>query len=937
MERIKYPPRVFHWGDNKKPLLLGIFFWLTAVGLAGWTGFTIEYRKELKAALSEKENIVTAYTYTVEDILDEPSQTILSLQRELSIRQALDEKNVALLEKELLEMVSRNTLIRQARLIGLDGKEVVRAERINGIATLIPKTDLQDKSAHEYFAQSINLKPGQLYVSELDLNVEFGAVPSSTYPTIRVAGPAVGVTHSSYGIFVVNLDMSQYFNASSRGEFSGLLVTNSRGEWLKAPQGSQAWAFMYGSQSRISDFDQNAWRTIQGANNGVFQSARGYWIWSTVFPLLTDVHRYSVTQPDRYLKAIALLSETEITAVQSRVLRAVLIPLSTVAALLLLSLLALIRAMSMQKTAELKAEHMEELARAMIEVENAKLEATLFINDNVNGIVIVDERGVIQTTNPALNKIFGYDENELIGRRINVLIPMAYHAEHDKKLADFVANDFTSRSMVGRAISGVARNGRIVPLEVSLSPLKSPNAKRVAATVVDLTERFKVRERISQLETYDQLTGLANRYSLYTAIEDAIKQSEILKNQFMLIVLDLDFFKHLNDSLGHEAGDILLVETAKRLEQSNISKRLVARICGDEFVLLIDDVSSVNHSVGVIEQLLDIFKKPFKYSGGDIWLTASAGISVYPQDGSNASDLLRNADSALSQAKSSGRNDYRYYTLELTVHAQRTHRLENDLRFALLNEQLYLTYQPQIDARTEQVVGVECLLRWRHPELGVVSPAEFIPLAEMTGLIVPIGEWVIKKACETAANWLSLGIDFGYLSVNVAGPQVHRGGLAMVIQKYLQLYNVASEFLEVEVTESFVMGETKNSLGELEAIKAVGVALSIDDFGTGYSSLAQLKALPVDKLKLDRSFVDGLPNDQNDVAIAKTIIELGKNLDLQIIAEGVETESQLHFLQQHNCHIIQGYYFSQPLTYEDFLKRYSTGRALSAVERSRLD
>jgi diguanylate cyclase (GGDEF)-like protein len=379
-----------------------------------------------------------------------------------------------------------------------------------------------------------------------------------------------------------------------------------------------------------------------------------------------------------------------------------------------------------------------------------------------------------------------------------------------------------------------------------------------------------------------------------------------------VLFVDLDRFKDINDSLGHSAGDVLLQEVAERLLLCTRSNDTVARIGGDEFAIILEQILVPGHAASVAEKVGKLFSRPFMLQQREVYVTASIGISLFPRDGEDAETLLRNADAAMYKAKADGRNTHHFYTGELTKNAFERIYLESSLHQALQKQEFELYYQPQVDLEQNRIIGIEVLLRWRHPTLGLLQPARFIHLAAENGLIAPIGNWVLNQACQQARRWLDAGFEFNRVAVNVSGAQVQQKTLTQEIARALDKAQLTADHLELEITEDFMIGHEAKFIHYLQELRTLGVNLAIDDFGVGYSSLNHLKQLPVQTLKIDRSFIHDIPHDNNDAAITRAIIALGRSLDLQVIAEGVETAEQALFLQQEGCHLVQGHLYSHP-------------------------
>jgi len=466
---------------------------------------------------------------------------------------------------------------------------------------------------------------------------------------------------------------------------------------------------------------------------------------------------------------------------------------------------------------------------------------------------------------------------------------------------------------------------------------------RLSGTIQDVTELQEAEQRIRYLAYYDATTGLPNRQSFVEVLGKALGVAKRHHRQLGILALDLDQFKRVNDTLGHGVGDEVLIAAAERLvitlrecdvialpEQPLEGSEGVARLDGDEFNVLITDLNHYHDAAKVAHRLLDELRKPFKAGGQEVFLTASIGLALYPLDGDDTDSLMRNAGAAMHFAKEQGRDNYQFYSRAMNATALEKLSMESQLRKALERDEFLLHYQPKISASTRRIVGVEALIRWKHPELGMVPPSQFIPLAEETGLIVPIGEWVLRAACEQNFDWQRAGLPRMHVAVNISSAHF-RQGLTGSIGEALRTSRLDPALLEVELTESMLMQKVETTLATLHEIKDMGVRLAIDDFGTGYSSLSYLKRFPLDALKIDRSFVKDLPRDPEDAAITKAIIAMAHSLRLQVVAEGVETQEQLAFLQQHCCDVLQGYLFSRPVTAEQLCALLRKDLALETV------
>lgn len=453
-------------------------------------------------------------------------------------------------------------------------------------------------------------------------------------------------------------------------------------------------------------------------------------------------------------------------------------------------------------------------------------------------------------------------------------------------------------------------------------PIRDDTGKiyRIVGTAQDITARKEQEAHIQYLAYHDALTGLPNRALVMDRLDHAIVQAYRHQEILAVLFLDLDRFKTINDTLGHPAGDSLLQQVAVCLADTLREEDTVGRVGGDEFLILLSSLTAPEDAAHVADKILLSLSHPFKVANYELHVRASIGISLYPRDADNAETLVKYADTALYLAKEQGRNTFRFFSPKLDACVRARLHLENDLRSVIDKNQLYLLYQPLMDLNSGQCTGAEALLRWNHPELGLVSPDKFIPIAEETGLIIPIGEWVLRTACRQARAWQNAGRENFRVSVNLSRCQLEQAGLAATLKQILHETGCPPQLLELEITESSTMSDPEQAIIRLQALNEMGIGLALDDYGTGYSSLAYLKRFPLDRLKIDRSFVEGTPKDSDDIAIVQTTIVLARQLRLKVVAEGVESEAQRAFLRALGCDEIQGYLVAKPIPVEELEK-----------------
>ncbi len=562
-------------------------------------------------------------------------------------------------------------------------------------------------------------------------------------------------------------------------------------------------------------------------------------------------------------------------------------------------------------------------------IENEKtmrLQSRIFEHSD-ESILITDAQRRILSVNPAFTEITGYTEREVIGRTQSLL-------RSDRHPAKFYEDIWTRVEQDGSWHGEVwsrRKSGEEFPGWASISLVRNRDGQisNYFSIFTDITERKKAEERIHYLAYYDGLTGLPNRAMLYKLIDQALIEARRNRLHGAILFVDLNRFKPINDTLGHAIGDQLLQKVAERLRASVRSEDVVARLGGDEFIIALFDITRREHAAVVAQKVLAALDPPFHVEAYEFKIGAAIGISVYPRDGFDTETLLRMADIAMYRAKKGGEDGYTYYSHEMNQRALDHLKIETDLRHALDHHELLLHYQPKVDMETGAIVGAEALVRWRHPERGMVPPAEFVPIAEESGLIVRLSAWVLDAALRQARVWRDAGLPPTKIAVNLSARDFSPS-LAVRVQALLTSHDVPPEWLELEITEGMLTHSSDDVIAMMDSLTALGVTLALDDFGTGYSSLAYLKRFPIDTLKIDQSFVRGIPHDGNDCAIAGAIVSMAQRLGHRVIAEGVETMAQFAFLKSLGCQGIQGYLFSQPVPPDKFEALLRSGRRLFA-------
>lgn len=543
------------------------------------------------------------------------------------------------------------------------------------------------------------------------------------------------------------------------------------------------------------------------------------------------------------------------------------------------------------------------------------------IESSADGILVVSTLGKIVDYNTLFLSMWNIPESAIQTKEDSIILEYVHNQLASPEIFMKTTDDIYKTDEISIDMLNF-KDGRVFERYSQPHKLNGISVGRVWS-FRDITKRFYLEKELEHQATHDALTDLPNRILLYDRIKHEIALSNRNKSKFGVLFLDIDRFKLINDSLGHNAGDQLLIEVANRLTSSLRASDTLARLGGDEFVLVISDVNKDEHLFMVANKLLELFKIPFKLGDRSLNISSSIGISLYPDDGEKAEILLQNADLAMYRSKAQGMNQFQFYMKDLNENSLKLLEIESEMRQALINGEFFLTYQAQHDSFTGKVVATEALIRWNHPQKGLILPMDFIPQAEISGIIVAIGDWVLKTACHQCKAWHDKGIGPVRIAINVASQQLKQSTFIKNIKDALQESGLPPEYLEIEVTEN-VMLSSLDIVHTISKIRELGVKIALDDFGTGNSSLGYLRKASIDRLKIDKSFVNNIATNSNDEILIKSIIALAHSLKLDVVAEGVETIKQLNFLQLEECNDIQGYYFSKPLIASDFEKLLRT-------------
>jgi diguanylate cyclase (GGDEF)-like protein/PAS domain S-box-containing protein len=573
----------------------------------------------------------------------------------------------------------------------------------------------------------------------------------------------------------------------------------------------------------------------------------------------------------------------------------------------------------------LHSEKEEEKGKRVAAEDQLQLASKVFENA-IEGVMITGADGVIQSVNPAFTTITGFTQEEALGKTPRIL----KSDRHEPVFFECLWKSLTDTGRWQGEVWNRRKNGEAYAQWLTVTANKDfqGRTKHYVGVFHEISEKLQDEEQTRYRENHDALTGLPNKSLFIDRLERSVIHAS--RNQIILAVmfLDLDHFKKINEGFGHPKGDILLQGVAERLKGLIREGDTMARWGGDDFTFILEDVKNAEGTAKVAGKIIKSFSEPFFLDGLEINITGSIGIALYPANGEDAQTLIKNADHALYRGKEMGRNYYQMFTPAMNTITSERLELENQLRKALDRKEFLVYYQPKVDLRTGEIVGMEALARWKHPQKGFISPGVFIPLAEESGLIAPLGKWVLHEACRQTKEWLDAGYSSVRVAVNLSAVQFHRQNILKKVRAVLDETGLDPKYLDLEITEGLVMQNVESAISIMKELVDMGVTLSMDDFGTGYSSLGYLKKFPIDSLKIDRSFVGDIATDHDAAAIASAIISLGHSLNLKVIAEGAETEDHIRFLRKHKCDMVQGYVFSPPVPGNDFTKFLESGKRM---------
>lgn len=827
------------------------------------------------------------------------------------------------LEAALQFFASVKRIYQQVRYLDAAGHELVRVDRSGDGFELVPRERLQDKAGRYYVSETLAAGPGRVYVSPLDLNIEYGVIEQPQRPMLRLGEVVTNPSGGISGMLVLNYEarrLVDLIRSRQRNASSQLLLVNEAGQFVLAPDPGRDWAFMYPGLGDADLFDRRfplAASALGLRERASVATTAGFFTLQLLnFPSL----QAGVTEPVRHWKLIAWVPPGVIARAVADARQQGVFAFFLMAAVALVAILLGVRLQD------------RVLARRAAE-EDSRHRLHAVLRTASDGIVMINEGGEIESFNPAAERIFGWKEAELLGKPLTLLMPEKERAAHPGYIGRYLQGH--EAHVIGklREMQAMRRDGSVFPIELSVSDSLVAGRRLFTGFVRDITLRREIEEHVRRQAFFDDLTGLPNRRLLIAELDTAIESAARRGFFGALLVIDLDHFKTVNDALGHKAGDQVLDTLAARLSQAMRSEDLVARLGGDEFAIVLDKLHDEEGKAAALAHRLalsvaGVLSQPVLVDEVPQTLTPSIGVALYPNGDATADTLLKHGDIAMNRAKTGGRNTVRFFRPSMETEVSSRLQLVSDIRRALEREEFVLHYQPKIDPQRGRIAGVEALIRWEHPRRGLLGPDSFIGFAEEVGLIEPIGNWSIRRAIsDMQALHLrkrQSGVD--HVAVNISPRHFYSTAFVSDLRQVLSDSGYPARGIELEITENLMLDNLEQAMRKMQTLREMNVSLALDDFGTGFSSLSYLRSLPVDRIKIDRSFVSGLDFKPAKAAMVETILSMQRVRPVEFVAEGVETAAERDWLMAHGCHFIQGYLYSKPLplvALEDFVEQWA--------------
>ncbi|NVK18004.1 MAG: EAL domain-containing protein [Methylocystaceae bacterium] len=885
-------------------ILLPVLVFLGGVTLrsqAFWEELSVREEGRIQQAHITIENALSTAVRDLSFIRQNPSLLIYA--------ENSDEARRIEFEQFLVGLSNAKKVYQQLRFIDQNGWEKVRVDH-NGVAMPIAPSLLQDKSARYYFKEAKDLGINEVYISKLDLNVENGVLEVPHKPMIRLVAP-VFVNDERKGVIVINYLAQDFLSKMSNILSDGVegYVLNKKGYWLLGPSRQLEWGFMLGKEHKFQDQYSDEWQLfIKGETS--FSTRNG--VFHTKF-FAPDFARTINTENS--FKGVYIVSKANGGILAGLELKAHGLEILAFAFVIIVISIAAHKVIMLQNDAVDQQAMVQEQLRG--ELTEADHKNTAIVEISHEGIITCAQDGTILDANPAARRMFRYDYNGLIGLNLyDQLIAKQDGGIHVPQVS------LRRQQPVAMKVAAKRGDNSLFQAELTITEtVKSRNKHQFITFVRDISRQMEYEEGLKKIALYDPLTGLPNRYNLNDCLSQLHKEARSKGKKFAIILLGLDEFHIVNDTLGHAMGDEVLKTVATRLLKLFPQTLQVARLAGDEFVLVLDVDNDEIIAHQACERILEDFSHSLLVNNHEIHVSMSLGLAFETRELAKPNDVLQHADSAMHKAKKESRNSYATYNKEMGLKNDRIHLLQNKLPYVLEKDELAVFFQPLVDAKTQEVVGAEALLRWQNAELGFISPVEFIPIAEKTGMIVPIGDWVIDQACQFATEMRTNHENF-FVAINVSPIQFMACEMSDVLKGKLEKFQLRASALEIELTEGILVQDPEGARRSLEALVALGVSVSIDDFGTGYSSLSYLNSYPFKTLKIDRAFIMGLPDDPSSKGLSMAILSMARELNLHVIAEGTETIQQVDWLSKAGAHILQGYFFDKPMNSEEFKIKY---------------